>query len=52
MNVTFDVMTRRGRARVREVFTGCRAGSLSANETERAWSQYPALPGSHREAER
>jgi hypothetical protein len=34
--VTFDVTTRRGRERIREVFTGCKASSLSEDDLERA----------------
>lgn len=34
--VTFDITTRRGRERTREVFTGCKVSSLSEDDLERA----------------
>ena len=34
--VTFDITTSRGRERVREVWTGCKASSLSEDDLARA----------------
>ena len=34
--VTFDITTRRGRERTREVFTGCKVSSLSEDDLARA----------------
>jgi hypothetical protein len=36
MSVVFDVMTRRGQERMREVYTGRKVASLSPEDTERA----------------